>query len=205
MMDVVSLFVFAEKFVRDKGYGWEIDWCDKRPSFDTVDAQRFLSEFAWVVYNSGMKNSVIESKWAGLTKAYEDFDADMIVRSESKVRSSVLGIFGNRRKLDSVIRVAKMVHYYGYELMKLRIKKDPLNYLVSLPYIGDITKHHLARNLGFDHVKPDRHLVRLADKYGMTPFQLCQQIHEVTNRRIGAIDVILWRFMEQKGLEEIEE
>jgi len=33
----------------------------------------------------------------------------------------------------------------------------------------------------------------------MHPFEFCDIIRKETGRRLGVIDVILWRFMEQQG------
>ena len=41
-------------------------------------------------------------------------------------------------------------------------------------------KFHLARNLGLDFAKPDRHLQRIAQSYNTTPQELCEHIQ--TNR-----------------------
>jgi len=200
MKSPIELFAEAEQLVRRNGFGWEIDWCDRRPPFDVVDEQRFLHEYAWVVFNSGMKNKVIRAKWNDLRKAFHHFIPLQVVSSKEKVRTDALHVFNNEKKVDSVIKVAQKIVREGFEkTIREKVEKNPLEYLVSLPYIGKVTKYHLARNLGFDFIKPDRHLVRLAKKFGMTPFELCDLIHQKTGRRLGSIDVILWRYCEQKG------
>lgn len=199
MKEPITFFHEAEKLVREKGFGREVDWCETRPSFEVVDKKRFLTEYAWVVLNCGMKNKVVESKWAGIRKAFLDFDAQKIVKNGKDVLVNALSIFGNVKKINAIFHVAMQLHFGNFSAVKQNIKRDPLGFLETLPFIGNVTKYHLARNLGFDYVKPDRHLVRLATKFGMTPFELCQTIHEKTGRRLGTIDVILWRFCEQKG------
>lgn len=200
MKPILELFKEAEQFCRENGFSQEIDWCDNRPSFDDTDERRFLTEYAWVVFNSGMSNRVIQRKWVLLTDAFQLFIPCMVARFSEKCREKALSIFGNKRKVDAVITVAQKIVNEGFEKsMRAKIEHLTLDYLDSLPMIGAVTKYHLARNLGFDYVKPDRHMVRLADKYEMTPFKLCYLIHKETGRRIGTIDVILWRFMEQKG------
>jgi len=198
MKNPIELFKEAEELVRKNGFGWEIDWCDNRIAFENCDERRFLLEYGWVVFNSGMRNKVISDKWKDLTKAFHYFVPFQILVYEDKVRKEALAIFGNKRKVDAIISTAKKIVNEGFEKsMRAKIEHLTLEYLDSLPMIGEVTKYHLARNLGFDYVKPDRHLVRLATKYGMTPFQLCYLIHKKTGRRLGTIDVILWRFCEQ--------
>ena len=199
MKDMVELFVEAEKLVREKGFAKEIEWCDKRPSFDMVDVNTFLREYAWVVFNSGMRNAVIEAKWNGICKAFQYFHVDEIVKDQDAVLRNALKVFGNYKKVYAVVEVARDRLQHGFLTFKDKVKADPLATLDSLPFIGPVTKFHLARNLGFDYVKPDRHLVRLALKYDTTPLALCRTIHEKTGRRLGTIDVVLWRFCEQQG------
>lgn len=200
MKDPVELFKEAEQLCRENGFGEEVDWCDNRPSFDDTDERRFLTEYAWVVFNSGMSNRVIQNKWVALTGAFHLFIPFMVNRFANQVREKALSIFGNHRKVDAIITVAQKIVKEGFEKsMRAKIEHLTLEYLDSLPMMGEITKYHLARNLGFDYVKPDRHLMKLASCYNMTPFELCYLIHKKTGRRLGTIDVILWRYCEQQG------
>jgi len=157
-----------------------------------------LREYIWVVLNSGMRNSVIESKWNQLSEAFRFFDLKQIIDDPDAVLRDALRIFGHYGKIDACVQFAKKLWRHDLTFRK-RVRESPLKVLVELPFIGDVTKYHLARNLGFDFIKPDRHLVRLADQYGMTAFELCQEIHEKTGRKLGVIDVIFWRWSERKG------
>lgn len=200
MTELIEFFTKAEELVRRNGFGWEIDWCDRRPPFEVIDEQRFLHEYAWVVFNSGMRNKVIRAKWNDLRKAFRYFIPLQIHSNHSQVRINALKVFGNKRKVEAVISVAEKLVEEGFErTITAKIQQKPLEYLQTLPFIGNVTKYHLARNLGFDFIKPDRHLKRLAAKFGMSPFELCDLIHQKTKRRLGTIDVILWRYCEQRG------
>lgn len=68
-----------------------------------------------------------------------------------------------------------------------------LRWCESLPWIGKITKYHLAKNLGADVAKPDRWLVRLAEAEGDTVDGLCQRLARETGDRVATVDVVLWR------------
>ena len=79
------------------------------------------------------------------------------------------------------------------EYKALRIDSR-LEFLERLPWIGPITKFHLARNLGMDVCKPDRHLLRIAKAHhGTTPAALCGRLSRLSGDRIGVVDVVLWR------------
>ena len=67
--------------------------------------------------------------------------------------------------------------------------------LKSLPYIGPVTCYHLAKNIGLQVAKPDRHLTRLANHTGYNDVQLfCEDISRQTGDSIPAVDIVLWRF-----------
>jgi len=201
LSDPIKLFKDAEQFVRQKGFEKEIEWCDERPPFTAVTGNIFLSEYAWVILNSGMRNKIISTKWQQISEALFFFNLQQIrIANQKTMMESVLRIFGNRKKTEAILTVSRKIILEGWLTIKEQIEKDPLNTLSSLPFIGPITKYHLARNLGFDYIKPDRHLTRLASQYNMTPFELCDLIHEKTGRKLGTIDVILWRFCEQEGI-----
>lgn len=199
MHQVVELFYTAEKFLKANGFAQEIEWCDNRPSFDQLSEKDFFREYTWVVFNSGMRNAVVEAKWRELSEAFLYFNSLKVLEDQDQVLQEALKVFGNHKKVLAVIETAQKICEEGYLHFSSRIKENPLEILSSLPFIGEVTKFHLARNLGFDYIKPDRHLVKLASKYGMTPFELCDRIHKETGRRLGTIDVVLWRFCEQQG------
>ena len=195
---IVAFFNKAERFVRSNGFAWEIDACDRRPSFHTFTDQQFLREYAWVVFNSGMKNRIVMQRWDALSKAFRFFDVHRIQCAHPAVLKEALNIFGNYAKVNAVLEVAREVEA-KWLYIKERILQDPLPVLDGFPFIGPVTKFHLARNLGFDYIKPDRHLVRLGLKFNMTAVEFCEAIHQETGRRLGTVDVILWRYCEQNG------
>jgi len=66
---------------------------------------------------------------------------------------------------------------------------------MSFDYIGPVTCFHLAKNLGVDVVKHDRHLVRYASYMGFRDAtELCEMISRITGDRVAVVDLVLWRF-----------
>lgn len=75
------------------------------------------------------------------------------------------------------------------------MRDKPLEALQSLPFIGPVTRYHLAKNIGLPFAKPDRHLVRLANSAGYTDVQrFCRDISVYANDSIPVVDIVLWRF-----------
>ena len=158
-----------------KGYAHEIDWAENvKP---VKDSESFLFEFAWVVVNSGMKNQVAKKIYKKILEAWA---------SGKKVHD----VFNHKGKADAM----EMVKNNRQTIFKEYLNtNDKLQLLKNLPWIGDITKYHLAKNLGLDCCKPDRHLMRIADSYDTTPFDLCDAISKRVGDRIGTVDVVWWR------------
>jgi hypothetical protein len=53
----------------------------------------------------------------------------------------------------------------------------------------------LAKNLGVDTAKPDRHLVRVAEATGYSsPATLCEHLARIVGDAAAVVDVVIWRF-----------
>lgn len=199
--EILTIYELAEGFVT-KYFPQEIEWCDQRPPFQDVSEQDFLREYAWVVLCSGFRFEVIDKKWEEILEAFYWFEPELIWSNHDQARAKALTIFKHIRKITAILTMAGRLAKDGFNSIRTPIltfnAKKRLEFLESLPYIGKVTRYHLARNLGFDYIKPDRHILRLAERFGVTPFELGQTIHQATGKRIGTIDVILWRYMEQE-------
>jgi hypothetical protein len=71
---------------------------------------------------------------------------------------------------------------------------EPEPFLRSLPYIGQVTWRHLAKNLGADVAKADRHLARLAQATGRSVDALCGEIADWLGEPTAVVGVVLWRW-----------
>ncbi len=158
----------------DKGYEKEMMWINTIPN--PVDKDLFFKEYSWVVINSGMKNSVAE-------KIYKNF-----WNNESPDFSAI----NHPNKNKSMKKVYKRLDLYFLHFIE---SKNKLMFLETLPHIGDVTKYHLARNLGLSYAKPDRHLVRILSLFDYPNVQkFCKKLSILTDDPIGLVDLVLWRF-----------
>lgn len=137
----------------------------------------FALEAIYVICNSGMKNTVALGIYSRV------FDALHVGLSAS----TAFGHVGKCAAIDSIW------HDRARLFAEFKSSIDKLAYLESLPWIGGITKYHLAKNFGVDCVKPDVHLQRLAGHFKTTPHDLCAAIARETGYRIATIDTLLWR------------
>lgn len=173
--------------VKDKviaaGYADEIDWAQGLKP--VTDPFVFFCEYGWVICNSGMKFQVAKVIWVRVKAALHNGEH---VRTAFKHpgKSAAIQLVWEQQK-------EKLAEYLA--------APDKLAYCESLPWIGPITKYHLAKNLGVDVCKPDRHLERIALHYGTSCGVLCGTLAAATGDRVATVDMVLWRASNLKIIE----
>lgn len=190
---LVRGYLAAKRAVLAHGHIDEVIWQAEVATFP-VTAARFTREAAWVVLNAGMRESVVRGLFGRLATALFEFDPTRIVENPSKARDGALLVFAHRRKIEAIIQIAEIADSFGTHRLRQKLR-DPEPFLRALPYIGPITWRHLAKNLGADVAKHDRHLVRLSAATGRTSVdEVCAEIAEWTGDPISVVDVVLWRW-----------
>jgi hypothetical protein len=188
-------FLLARTFVFEKGYLNEIRWQDSI-SLELLTENTFLQEYAWVVLNSGMREAVVRKKFPLVSHCFHSWesaskiadDADLCVRS-------ALEFFRHEAKIRAVAVTAKLIAAEGFAKFKERVETSGLATLRELSYIGPITQYHLAKNIGMNVAKPDRHLVRIAHLFGYETVQeFCGDVAKQTCSKVAVVDVVFWRF-----------
>ena len=161
--------------VKAAGYEDDIEWAEnlKAPTCPSDFAQ----EVIFVICNSGMK----------FTVARGIYDR---VMPEVMETGKCDRVFGHRMKAAAI---AHIWSHRGPLWMGYIEAKDKLAYLRTLPWIGDITKYHLAKNFGLPLAKPDVHLQRLAKTFSTTPQALCEDLAKASGFKVATVDTILWR------------
>ncbi|TIR86905.1 MAG: hypothetical protein E5X04_00440, partial [Mesorhizobium sp.] len=141
------------------------------------DASDFASEAIFVICNSGMKNTVARGIYKRVMEAIDRGDSASTAFRHTGKAAAIDAIWKDRHTL----------------LGRYLVAPDKVEFCASLPWIGNITKYHLAKNFGADVAKPDVHLQRLADREGCTAQALCERLAKLTGYRAATVDVVLWR------------
>jgi hypothetical protein len=117
------------------------------------------------------------------------------MREADSCISTALKVFNHKKKISAIATIASRVDAQGFEQIKSEIALHGVSRLREFPFMGPATSFHLAKNLGMDVVKPDRHLLRITRAVGFpSPESLCREISNVVGDRIGVVDLVLWRF-----------
>jgi len=172
---------------------------DLQPS--SIGPEWFFTEYMWCVYVSGFNSKVVDKKFSDLLAAYKTWD--YICKNEEDLWANVSNIIANRRKFNAVITTRFLLQNNGWDRFRNTFLTS-IEDIGKLPYMGKVMRHHLARNIGLDTVKPDRHLVRLANHFGFSDAHtMCAVLGNRYNERIGVVDLILFYTASTYGTMEL--
>lgn len=194
--DVLARAYFATKsVVLDAGCHHELERVLRRIGSSPTESD-FLRESAWVVLCSGMKTSVVASKFDAITSAFLRWrSAAAIDAAREDCVEMAFPIYRHRAKLVAIAEIARTVSERGFSEILADHALRPVESLRTLPFVGPVTAFHLAKNLGHDVAKPDRHLTRFAAAAGQADaIALCAEISRRTGDPTALVDSVLWRF-----------
>jgi hypothetical protein len=198
----LQLYKIAREFVSIHGFDPEVEWQRSLHS-STFDESQLLREAAWVILCTGYRESILRKKFGFISLCFCDWEsASEIVSCEPECRATALAAFNNNKKIDAIVRLARTIATTGFERLKVSIHHDPIQSLQTFSYIGPVTAWHLAKNLGFDVAKPDRHLCRMSERLGYTDVHnLCDDLSQMTGEEKKVVDIVLWRYAAEVGAE----
>ena len=176
-----------------------------------LNPKEFAEEIIYVILASGFKQKT--------AKKYFYLIIDYLKKSKPPTLENLLQIFNNKNKMKAVLKIWENKKKYCKEFYVKKPLQKQLNFLQTLPHIGNITKFHIARNLGLNFVKYDIWIQRLGvclfgcendvckiDNSKLSPYiqQICDKMfNELSlslNEKEGYIDVVLWKACQQNIL-----
>jgi endonuclease III len=170
--------------------------------FSEVTKDFFFKEYIWVVHATGFSASAVSKFIGKLLDSYGNIESLSSCDPEEAV-GRVRIVCNNPQKIRSVHETSRIldkgIKNNGWEKFRDDNLSTPEK-LGVLPYIGKVTRFHLARNIGItESVKPDLHLIRLQKHWGFESCsQMCQKMSdehmEKTGEKIenGLVDLALW-------------
>ncbi|MDR0516169.1 MAG: hypothetical protein LBH25_03905 [Fibromonadaceae bacterium] len=205
MLKINAKFFFdIEKNIIDSGLGEDKD------SFETIKkrlnkppvlgAESFAEECIYVILAGGFRQKIAKRKLGEIM--------DFIYGGGNVCEENLFLIFKNVNKIRAIAKIWNNRKKLRDEFYELKTESEKLSYLAKLPHIGEITKNHLARNLGISNVKYDVWIQRLGIAFGKSNLKegfplndevkkLCDkmfaQLEKATGLNKGYIDVVLWK------------
>ena len=192
---ICHAYFFAKQYVIKKGYGEEIDWQDEI-NFNKVDESKFLHEIAWVILASGMNDKVVRNKFPLIKDVMYDFTSSELIQMNRNIcYKKAIKIFNHPGKINAILYVAEYIYSHSFAYIKREIEIGQINFIQTFPYLGKATSYHLAKNIGINVAKPDRHLIRVSNCLGFNcPNELCNDISIFAKEKKSIIDIVIWRY-----------
>ena len=181
-----------------------------------LSPKAFAETCAYVILAGGFSQKTAKQKHAQIVKYLEK--AGVLANQDG-----LLQIFNNKNKMSAILKIWQNRRWYRDGYYEKTSLASRLLFLESLPHIGKITAHHLARNLGENTVKYDIWIQRLGVAFaGRTDLEsridngnLDPQVKKVCDEMFayleletslprGYIDVVLWKACQNGFIEEVK-
>ena len=161
--------------------------------FDKLSTTDFLEKYCWVVFASGFRNKIVKAKFPAITVVFKNFDLDALADLEP-IKEDALPI-QNKLKADNFLKGCKMISREGFDGFKSRLRAGGMDVLKELPWIGDVTKYHLAMNIGLqDTAKPDVWLKSCAEACSTIVDELVVYLADEYDMEKRMVDFVLWDY-----------
>lgn len=157
-----------------------------RETAPPANARDFAHRVAYVILNSGMRWSVTAQIWPRLLKNLQETgEVGDSFRHPMK-----------RRDIDRVM--ADRDRWFAiYQALDLDDDAAVIAFCKTIPHVGDITKFHLAKNLGVDCAKPDVWVERVAAAAKEDAHVLCARLSDESGDSVALVDYVIWRACQQ--------
>lgn len=168
----------------------------------------FFREYIFVVHATGFSAKAVGKFMPKLLVAYGSWNI-CGQKPFDEMMSEVKNVCNNPQKAKAVHSTSKKIvnelreiDWEGWKLKNI----STVEKIGELPYIGKITRYHLGRNVGLlECVKPDLHLVRMAEHWGFKNCEdMCRSMRGTEDIPLGIIDLALWYLASSHGTLDIK-
>jgi len=173
-----------------------------RANFAKLTPTKFLEEYTWCLYCSGMKVDTVLSFFPNivveLRKLYPNLRDPNIPLQLEDFRKNILLACKNERKVEALISTVTTlqngIRLFGWDMYKHNFIGTPEKIMNSLPFMGKVNAKHLSRNIGLTRdVCGGIHMNRLCSRWGFSsPTELCKEIQKHVFISLPAIELTLW-------------
>lgn len=151
------------------------------------DALEFARIAAFVVIGAGVSHRIAKQIFGRIEPLVVDGEPLAGQFRHARKSKAIDDIVADRDRLFDAFRVAWS---QGPDAVT--------NSAVTVPYVGPVTKFHLAMNLGVDCAKPDVWLERIAARSGEDTPALCSRLSRDTGDPVRLVDYVIRRACERR-------
>ena len=151
-----------------------------------TDATDFALRVSYVILNSGMRWAVTKEIWSRMKPSLVETGEVGETFGHPGKSKAINFVMSNRSEL-----------FCDFKLAWAAGPEQVIEFCETLPYIGGITKYHLAKNLGVDTAKPDVWLERVAAKSNESVQEMCSRLSELVGDTVSTVDYVIWKACQQ--------
>lgn len=195
---------------------------DRLQRSPVLNPEQFAEELVYTTLTSGFKQTTAKRFFYRIVDFLHNYtgnesDEKDSSEKQNKLVEKLLNIFRNKNKVNAIANIWLNRQKYHDEFYLLNGDESRLKYLKTLPHVGEITKYHIARNLGVNCVKYDIWIQRIAvalydksrqnldkinnGKLNLDVKDVCDsmfyELSSELNLPRGYIDLILWKSCQQ--------
>lgn len=150
-----------------------------------LNDEDFAFEVTYVILASGFSQKTAK-------RIFNEI-CDYIKNKNEVSGDELFEIFHNRNKTNAIAKVWNNRKNYREKFYSLKFDNEKIDFLKTLPHIGETTKNHIARNLGISVPKYDVWIKRLAENLNISCEKMFENLQKETNLPIGYLDAVLWK------------
>lgn len=176
----------------------------------------FFGEIVYIVFNSGMRDKVVDQKLEAITEAFANYDVKAVAEyTEEKVKELMgnKAIIRHEGKIRAIIHnakeIIKIVKEYGsFEkyLSSFKGMVEPLkdDMVKRFKWFGDTNTYAFQKYVGYAHMaKPDVHVRRVLWRLGLIKgedvpaeevLKMCREISEAVGKNLNVVDEVIWAY-----------
>ncbi|MFZ0245594.1 hypothetical protein [Candidatus Binatus sp.] len=135
-----------------------------------------------------LAGTVITSGFGSHSRVYER------VAEAFRAGTPIYQAFPNKKKARAIERIRSDRDVLFERFKRVHTERQASAWCDGIPYVqGPAIRYQAMRDLGAaDVAKPDRHMLRIAERACESVAKLCARLAKLTGDRIGTVDAVLW-------------
>jgi DNA-3-methyladenine glycosylase I len=216
---VSQMVAEVESYLRAHSIAGAYDHWLERYSVSVSDRDdRFLFEkLIQAIFSGGMSGAVVDAKMPSMGAIFDSWDATKIAEYPPELLEKKIlahGVIKHKGKLSAMVANAREVCQlrekfgsFGKYLTSSDFEKLVIDLQRRFDFLGPVTVHDFLRNIGFDTIKPDRHILRWLSRIGMLSvgtseneaISVAKEVAQEVGISLAQLDSIIYLFCASRG------
>jgi len=183
---ILQIVAFIESYLRGNSVGDAYRrWLERYSVLVSDRDDQFLFEkMVQAMFSGGMSGFVVDEKMPSMGVVFDNWDPAKIAEYSPGTlerKTGASGVIRHKGKLMAMIANARefckfreKFGSFGKYLTSSDFEKLVIDLQLHFEFIGPVTVHDFLRNIGFDTIKPDRHVLRWLSRIGILSVEMSE-------------------------------